>query len=340
MTQSEVGATGDPAPNKYIPHPGLIDAAEVAVELGLPLLLTGEPGTGKTECANWIAHKFGIKSVHKFVAKSTSVATDLFYVYDALSRFSSSQLGPFVKEERAKAADPKNFIDFSALGKAILYANEKKEILPFCSKSASTLEHPGVPQRSIVLIDEIDKAPKDFPNDLLDEIANMQFRVKELGNILSPSISDPRLRPIIVITSNSERQLPAPFLRRCAYFDIPFPTRRDDTRATDREETYFVEDIIAARLGHNVAICKLGKDAMAFFYHLRDRIKPPLSRKPATAELLNWMVALMQNAPNRKDGLSGNLAAANRAISLLLKNKADQMAGKKVLETWDDDKQG
>lgn len=334
MLSEHKGSAGNQSAEYYIPHPELVDAAEVAVELGMPLLLTGEPGTGKTECARWVGHHFKIPEVYKFVAKSTSVATDLFYTYDALGRFSASQLAEHVEEERRRASQPGNFIEYAALGKAILAAHEASSLGPLLPKNSTRFQHPGTPQRSVVLIDEIDKAPRDFPNDLLDEISNMQFRVRELGDHQTPVIENTALRPIVVVTSNSERQLPGPFLRRCAFYNIPFPQSRSENETEDPQEAYFLEDIVAARLGSEFGNTPLAKEALAFFHHLRTGLKPALGKKPATAELLNWMVALRNQSANGAGGLVEQRENANRAIGLLLKNQHDQERGRDALRNW------
>src|SRR5262249_11440488 len=139
------------------------------------------------------------------------------------------------------------------------------------------------PRRSVVLIDEIDKAPRDFPNDLLNEVETMHFRVPELGNALIAS--DPGSPPILVITSNSEKHLPDAFLRRCIYYHIPFPGRERLSR------------IIEARLGRFAGRAEgFLPDALDIF----DRLREPavgLRKKPATAEVLSWLAALRALAP-------------------------------------------
>ena len=163
------------APELYMPSDALIDAVNVALSLGQPLLLTGDPGTGKTELASHIAYQFGLVEPLIFTAQTTSTATDLFYKYDALGHF---QYNSVQKEPLSKDDLEKRYIHFNALGEAI----RRK-------------------QRLVVLIDEIDKAPRDFPNDILFAIEKLRFVVPELNNKVFET--DPVKRPIIVLTSNS-----------------------------------------------------------------------------------------------------------------------------------------
>src|SRR5262249_10966729 len=177
-------------------------AGKVALMLQEPLLLTGEPGTGKTQLAFSVAWQLGLDSPLIFETKSTSVSRDLFYNFDNLRRFQAAQVP-------SESLDPKAYISFKALGLAILYTLPAAELSEIVSTGASHHE----PRRSVVLIDEVDKAPRDFPNDILNELEHLYFRVPEMGNRIVRA--DPALRPIVVITSNSEKGLPDAFLRRC-----------------------------------------------------------------------------------------------------------------------------
>jgi MoxR-like ATPase len=211
-------------PEAYIPDPGLVDAVNVALLLGQPLLLTGEPGTGKTQLAHHLAWELGFDPPLRFETKSTSTAGDLFYSYNALARFHAAQSG----ERAGRGAD---YLTYHALGEAIVRAADEAavaDVLP------TGFVHGGR-RRSVVLIDEVDKAPAELPNDVLVEVEEMAFRIPELGNPLVRA--DPEIAPVLVLTSNSERHLPDAFLRRCAYYHIPFP---DDER---------LERIVEARLG-------------------------------------------------------------------------------------------
>ncbi|MER8583165.1 MoxR family ATPase [Mesorhizobium sp. M1423] len=223
----------------YIFTGDLPAAIDVAIGLGRPLLVSGDPGCGKTELGYAIARKLSIGRVHFFSTKSNSEARDLFYTYDAIGRFreAQAQSGP-----AAKPADAADYIEFQALGRAILDAHRPEEV-SHLMRGRRAYSHPGAPQRSVVIIDEIDKASRDFPNDLLREIEDLAFRVPEMsrdnagqtkpatargaGKSAEPETPGrvpPALRPIIVVTSNEERQLPDAFLRRCVFHEIAFPS--------------------------------------------------------------------------------------------------------------------
>ncbi len=212
-------------------------AVDVAIGLGRPLLVAGEPGSGKTELGYAVARRLRIKTLYFFAVKSSSEAGDLFYTYDAVRRFREAQLA----EIRARAAlargavfqEPEvgDFIKYRALGRAILDAHPADAVKPLL-KGKGHAALPPKPRRSVVIIDEIDKAPRDFTNDLLREIEDVSFRVPELQNDAgepdaTPSGDSitPALKPIIIITSNEESQLPDAFLRRCVFLAIEFPAR-------------------------------------------------------------------------------------------------------------------
>src|SRR5262245_48811247 len=214
-------------------------AVDVALELGRPLLISGEPGVGKTELGYAIARRLRIPRVYLHSVKSTSDANELFYTYDALQRLRDAQLGATdankpgnaggdADAQANKLSEAGDYVDFQAMGRAILDAHDRKSIgkLLQGTKHKTEWGEQTTPSRSVVVIDEIDKATKDFPNDLLHEIEAMTFRIKELpGTPQTPPLGDVPLlrRPVVVITSNEERQLPDAFLRRCVFLEIPFP---------------------------------------------------------------------------------------------------------------------
>jgi MoxR-like ATPase len=254
----------------YIPDAKLIAAVNAAILLGRPLLLTGEPGCGKSEFAYAVAHAAGVSLLEAHV-RSDSRARDLLYHYDALHRFGEAQIGEAaVKRDSVatmtKVVDPRNYIEILPFGRALI-----------------------APTRQVVLIDEIDKAPRDLPNDLLREIDRGEFEISEIpkeasgpggnecwGRPLARTMKRPEgaPAPIVIITSNVERQLPEPFLRRCLFFHINFP------------ETKQLEAILRAHVGEFPYLERVVKT----FEAVRD-IRG-LAKKPATSELIDWVQVL------------------------------------------------
>jgi len=256
-------------PAHYLPEPGLRDAVNVALALGQPLLLTGEPGTGKTQLAWSLAYDLGLGEPLVFDTKTTTAATDLFYHYDALRHFRDAQMG-------RPDLSVRNYVEFQALGLAILRAMDPAEAAPFLPEAER-----GLPRRrSVVLVDEIDKAPRDVPNDLLREIWEMRFRVREApaGEFPAELKAHPDHRPIVVLTSNSEKNLPDAFLRRCVFYHLDFPGEEALRR--------IVELRLGAAGGGGARI-----DAAAVHELLEIR-RLPLKKAPATAELLAWVRVL------------------------------------------------
>jgi MoxR-like ATPase len=258
-------STGHP----YYPDPQLIAAVNAAIVLGRPLLLTGEPGCGKSEFAWAVAGALGVELLRGHV-RSDSRARDLLYRYDALHRFGDAHHSQDRLKDRS--ADPRRYIELLALGEGLI-----------------------APQRQVVLLDEIDKAPRDLPNDLLRELERQEFEIPELGDTELAELSDrdaavttrwgqPLQRimrrpvgapaPVVIITSNVERQLPDPFLRRCVFFHIGFPD--------------------AARLR---AILRSRAEGLPYLDHAIDlfltlRQERRLTKKPATSELIDWVTVL------------------------------------------------
>lgn len=280
------------APVGYIADEGVRAAVNVALALGQPLLVTGEPGTGKTQLAHSIAFERNLPLL-VFNTKTTSTARDLFYRYDALRHFQNAEIN---RGQGSAGANADPYIDYEALGLAILLAKESGEVDDLLPEQ---LRGTG-PRRSIVLIDEIDKAPRDLPNDLLNEVEEMRFTVRETGRSFA---ADRAFRPILVLTSNSEKNLPDAFLRRCVYFHVPVPTPER------------LEEIVARRLGLAEAPTADGAgstaggngnaagaassagtivhNAVRHFVDLRD--KQGIKKKPATAELISWTRMLLDH---------------------------------------------
>lgn len=254
-------------PENYLLSPELVSAVKVAMHLGQPLFITGEPGTGKTQLAFKIAHHFQLRNDQGefrpfiFNTKTTSSAQDLFYLYDAVRHFQDANIG---KVNGGKQFNSLDYIELQALGKAIALTN------PGPARELGLLNADITePRHSVVLIDEIDKAPTDFPNDILYEIEHMSFEIKEVGKEIRGG--DAR-RPIVIMTSNSEKNLPEAFLRRCVFYHIPFPDKSQLTQ------------IVRAHLGDTSQYAD--DQLIAHFLQVRDAAK---KKKPATAELIGWL---------------------------------------------------
>ncbi len=228
--------------DRYIATADLKVAVNAAVALERPLLIKGEPGTGKTVLAYEVAKAFDAPLITWHV-KSTTKAHNGLYEYDAVSRLRDSQLG------EARVQDVRNYLKKGKLWEA------------FTS-----------PTRPVLLIDEIDKADIEFPNDLLQELDRMEFYVQEIDETIRAEV-----RPIVIITSNNEKELPDAFLRRCFFHYIRFP---------DAETLAAIVDV------HFPGIKpRLVSEALKTFYEIRDT--PGLKKKPSTSELLDWLKLLL-----------------------------------------------
>lgn len=230
----------------FEPGDHLAIAMNTSLALGEPLLLTGEPGTGKTQAAYFLSNRLSVSLIH-FQVKSDSSAKDLLYNFDSVRYFHDASVGK--KDGELNKTD---YVEFRGLGRAMIEA--KQDQLP-----------------RVVLLDEIDKAPRDFPNDLLHELDQMRFTVSETGEEI---VVSPELRPIVVVTSNSERRLPEPFLRRCIYHHIVFNEDLLTLIVERRRHLYprLSDDLLAL--------------AVQRFLGLRKR---DLRKIPATGELLAWL---------------------------------------------------
>lgn len=234
----------------YLPSADLIRVTDLALALGRPLLLQGEPGCGKTRLAHSVAYALGTPLETAYI-KSTSRAQDLLYVYDAVRRLYDAQLGadgPVDAAGEPLARSAANYVALGPLGRAIARAQHGR--------------------RTTVLIDEIDKADLDFPNDLLWELDRMEFEVPEAPEIRYGAGT---VRPFVVITHNEEKPLPPAFLRRCIYYYVEFPGTDAETEAILRLHGSDTE--LSARAARII----------------RKLRAMDLNKKPGLAELIDWV---------------------------------------------------
>ena len=257
---------------KYISTEGLNVAVNAAISLEKPLLIKGEPGTGKTELARQVSDSLGL-SIIEWNIKSTTKAQQGLYEYDAVSRLRDSQLGD------KKIENIRNYIKKGKIWNAF----ESKE-------------------RSVLLIDEIDKADIEFPNDLLQELDKMEFFVYETNEIVKA-----KKRPIVIITSNNEKELPEAFLRRCFFHYIQFP------------EIDTLKKIVQV---HFPEIKKsLLEAALNRFFEVREI--PGLKKKPSTSEALDWIKLLLLEDINPIDLKSDGKDLLPKLHGALIKNEQD-----------------
>ncbi len=311
-----------PIPANYILDAALEKAVEVALAFNQPLLLTGEPGTGKTLLAYKIAHVlhkktkanprskpfFGATPL-RFNTKTTSSARDLFYTYDTIGHFQQAN----IKQDHQETKSTKDYIELQALGKAIALATPEENY-----KEKFNWEMPSRALSSVVLVDEIDKAPRDFTNDILNEIEDAQFFIKEQNNFSIKKEAQNPQRILIIMTSNSEKNLPDAFLRRCIFYHIEFPKAEKLQQILKAQLDEKTNQTIETNLA---AITQL-------FYDIR---AAAVRKKPATAELVA-LVKLLE-----MDGLLGNEQPNYHQwfiqnLSLLAKTKDDIDAFKQFLD--------
>jgi MoxR-like ATPase len=259
----------------------------LALKLGKPLLITGEPGTGKTQLAYWAAWYLSTKTDPNITAfipepfvfntKTTSTGKDIFYQYDAISHFQD-------REGRKKVAE---FISLNAMGQSICQTIGRNMLLSkFPLEGVRNLNSiQPTPHSSVLLIDEIDKASRDFTNDLLNEIENNKFSISELETEITRS-DDRRTRNLVIMTSNSERSLPDAFLRRCLFYNLPFPNDEELLAIVLKRLRPFMEEL--GRDSH-LDFTAHYRSAIELFHAIRSRsmVKPP-----SISELLDWIKVL------------------------------------------------
>lgn len=256
----------------YVATDDLKVAVNAAIALERPLLIKGEPGTGKTVLAIEVAKSLGCELIEWHI-KSTTKANQGLYEYDAVSRLRDGQMG----EERAK--DVKNYIKKGKLWEA------------FTAK-----------KRPVLLIDEIDKADIEFPNDLLQELDKNEFFVYETGETVKA-----RVRPIVIITSNNEKELPDAFLRRCFFHYIQFPDMETLKKIVEVHHPGIKPDLLTT--------------ALTQFYGIRDQ--QGLKKKPSTSEVIDWLKLLLAEDLTAADLKADGTSALPKLHGALLKNEQD-----------------
>lgn len=256
----------------YVSTEDLAVAVNAAIALERPLIVKGEPGTGKTELARQVAIALDLPII-EWNIKSTTKAQQGLYEYDAVSRLRDSQLGD------ARVQDVSNYIKKGKLWQAF-----------------------DADQRLVLLIDEIDKADIEFPNDLLQELDQMQFHVYETGETVQA-----KHRPIVIITSNNEKELPDAFLRRCFFHYIRFPDTETLKHIVDVHFPNIKPDLVA--------------EALTQFFEIRET--PGLKKKPSTSEVLDWLKLLLVEDLSTSDLRRDGKDALPKLHGALLKNEQD-----------------
>jgi MoxR-like ATPase len=271
----------------YIAAGPLVEAVNCAVALERPLLIKGEPGTGKTLLAKHVSDALGLP-MESWHIKSTSKAAEGLYVYDTVQRLNDARFG------EGEVSDIRSYIKLGPLGRVFKTAD-----------------------RHVLLIDEIDKADLEFPNDILRELDEMRFTVMETGDEVVAS-----QRPVVIITSNNEKELPDAFLRRCVFHFIEFPERE------------LMKQIVDVHHPHLDAT--LLDQVLIKFYWLREQHE--LRKKPSTSELIDWIAALLRSGVS-EDKLGQQIPF----LGALLKNEQDTEAlgrfaesGGHLPESWAD----
>lgn len=279
--QPKSGLYYEPIQQKIYPYDAgdeLIEVVNLAIELGMPLLLEGEPGCGKSRLAHALVYEFNYRQesnpikYYEWIVQSTSKAEDSLYQYDYIGRLQAAQISGILSQkeieesssEQKNPATSKDWVDLQPLGKAFKQSQDKQE-------------------QSVVLIDEIDKADRDFPNDLLLAIESRRFFIKETGDLIQ---ANDQAFPLIIITSNQEKNLPNAFLRRCIYHYIELPNQERlrkilTERFTDAEQEVIIKAV----------------DRFQEVRTSQDETKSEGEKKVSTSELIAWFKSLLKYKP-------------------------------------------
>lgn len=303
--QPESGLYYEPIQQKIYPYDAgdeLIEVVNLAIELGMPLLLEGEPGSGKSRLAHALVYEFNYRQennpikYYEWTVQSTSKAEDSLYQYDYIGRLQAAQISGILSQkeieesssEQKNPATSKDWVDLQPLGKAFEQSQDKQE-------------------QSVVLIDEIDKADRDFPNDLLLAIESRRFFIKETGELIQ---ANDQAFPLIIITSNQEKNLPNAFLRRCIYHYIELPNQERLRKILTERFTDAEQDVIIKAV-----------DRFQEVRTSQDETKSEGEKKVSTSELIAWFKSLLKYKPEEI------IAKLNQDklphASILLKSRTD-----------------
>ena len=303
--QPESGLYYEPIQQKIYPYDAgdeLIEVVNLAIELGMPLLLEGEPGCGKSRLAHALVYEFNYRQennpikYYEWTVQSTSKAEDSLYQYDYIGRLQAAQISGILSQkgtgesssEQKNPAISKDWVDLQALGKAFKQSRDKQE-------------------QSVVLIDEIDKADRDFPNDLLLAIESRRFFIKETRDLIQ---ANEQAFPLIIITSNQEKNLPNAFLRRCIYHYIELPNQERLRKILTERFTDAEQDVIIKAV-----------DRFQEVRTSQDETKSEGEKKVSTSELIAWFKSLLKYKPEEI------IAKLNQDklphASILLKSRTD-----------------